>query len=252
MPPFFTPRLLCALFLLMKSAGGNFHPTSPHLGNSPTIPLRFSHFPTPTQFGTASLSLSGGGGDNDTRPAKRGDLAPLSSMPLMSPRRPQAQDPQLPVPPAVFDANAPVKVAVVTNLGSPGMKDDSDSAGRGKGHGIGDGNRNGMGDGNGDGEGEGGNGPYANLLSRVACQYCPEPPYTEEARKAKLQGSVTVQVPVGTDGRAQKMRILKGLDLGLDQQTLNTIRTWQFVPALDAHHKPVATWVTIETSFRLF
>jgi hypothetical protein len=35
-------------------------------------------------------------------------------------RIPQAQDVQLPVPPAVFDANGPASVPVVTKLGLPG------------------------------------------------------------------------------------------------------------------------------------
>jgi TonB family protein len=244
--------LLCAALFLLNSARAPLKQDSPHPDFIPGIPLQFPHFlSTPTKFGKLSLGLDGGSGDNDPRPPTRGDLAPLSSMPLAPPRLPQSQPEQLPVPPAVFDPNAPANVPVVTKLGLPWMKDDSDSSGPGKGHGIGSGNGNGLGDGNGDGEGEGGIGAYANLLSPVACSYCPEPPYTEEARKAKLQGHVTIAVLVGIDGRAQRFRIVKGLGLGLDQQTVDSIRAWRFTPALDAHHKPVAVWVTIETSFRL-
>ena len=67
-----------------------------------------------------------------------------------------------------------------------------------------------MGDSNGSG-GESGTGPYLNALSPVACTYSPEPAYTDEARKLKLQGNITVSVLVGVDGRAQKIRIVKGL-----------------------------------------
>lgn len=155
------------------------------------------------------------------------------------------------MPPAVFDPNASANVPVITRLGLPGMLGESDSSGPGKGHGIGNGNGKGMGDGNGDGEGEGGTGRYANLFSPVACRYCPEPPYTDEARKAKLQGHVTVEALVGIDGRAQQIRVVIGLGLGLDEQTVDSILGWHFIPALDAHRKPVAVWVTIETSFRL-
>ncbi len=71
-------------------------------------------------------------------------------------------------------------------------------------------------------------------------------------KRKSNQGKITVRVLVGIDGRAQKIRIVKGLGLGLDQQTVETIRGWHFIPARDAHRQPVAVWVTIETAFRLF
>jgi periplasmic protein TonB len=243
--------LLCAILLLLNSPHSPIHVDHFASVDTSKIQLRMPQFLSATGFGKPSLGPEGGSGNNDPRPPRRGDLAPLSSMPLVPPRLPQSQQEQLPVPPAVFDPNAPASVPVVTKLGLPWMKDDSDSSGSGKGHGIGNGNGDGMGDGNGSGEGEGGTGPYANVLSPVACQYCPEPPYTDEARKLKLQGNVTVSVLVGIDGRAQKIRIVKGLGQGLDEQTVAAIRAWRFTPALDAHHNPVPVWVTIETAFRL-
>ena len=242
---------LCALLLLWNSPHNPIRAN--HFGpvDSSKIQLRIPQFLDATGFGRPSLGPEGGSGNNDLRPPTHGNLAPLSSMPLAPPHLPQSQEAQLPVPPAVFDATAPASVPVVTKLGLPWMKEDSDSSGSGKGHGIGTGNGDGMGDGNGSGEGDGGNGPYANVLSPVVCTYCPEPPYSEEARKLKVQGNITVSVLVGVDGRAQKIRIVKGLGQGLDEQTITAIRAWRFTPALDARHNPVAVWVTIETAFRL-
>jgi len=243
--------LLCAVLLLLNSPRGPLRPDPFKSVDTSKIQLRIPHFLSASGFGRPSVGPEGGSGNNDLRPPARGNLAPLSSMPLTSPRIPQSQDVQLPVPPAVFDANASASAPVVIKLGLPWMKDDSDSSGSGKGHGIGNGQGDGIGDGNGTGEGEGGTGPYANVLSPVACTYCPEPPYTDEARKLKLQGNITVSVLVGVDGRAQKIRIVKGLGQGLDEQTIASIRAWRFTPALDAHHNPVSVWVTIETAFRL-
>lgn len=203
--------------------------------------------------GQPSLGREGGGGENDPRPARRGNLAPGSSMPLAPPRLPQNRAEELPVPPAVFDPNAPTNVAVVTHLGLPWMTADTDSAGPGSHHGFGTGDHGGMGDGDKDGAGEGEDaGPYANIVSQVMCSYCPNPEYTEEARKGKLQGGVTVQVLIGADGTAKSIRIVKGLGMGLDERTIETIRGWHFVPARDAHHRGIPVWVTIETVFRLF
>src|SRR5271166_6182450 len=168
--------------------------------------------------GRPSLGRNGGSGDQDPRPTRFGNLAPRSSMPLVPPRLNRNEDVPLPAPPAVFDANAPASVATVMHLGLPWMKSDTDSAGPGKGHGIGSGDGDGMGDGSGDGAGAGeDNGPYANVVSPVTCLYCPEPVYTEEARKAKLQGKMLLQVLVDANGKPVRIKILKGLGMGLDE-----------------------------------
>jgi periplasmic protein TonB len=133
------------------------------------------------------------------------------------------------------------------------MASDTDSAGRGSGHGLGEGDGNTMGDGNGHGSGEGDDhGPYGNVVSPVTCLYCPQPGYTEEARKAKLQGKLLLQVLVGADGRAMRVRVVQGLGLGLDEIAVAAVRAWRFSPGRDASKRTVPTWVTIETRFQLF
>jgi periplasmic protein TonB len=133
------------------------------------------------------------------------------------------------------------------------MKLDSDSAGPGRGHGFGDGNGNSMGDDTGSGAGQGDdNGPYAQVASPVTCVFCPQPGYTEEARKAKLQGKLLLHVFVGTDGRAQRIEIVQGLGMGLDERAIEAIHGWRFSAARDANRRAIPSWVTIETRFQLF
>jgi periplasmic protein TonB len=200
-----------------------------------------------------SLGSMGGGGENNPRPTRSGNLAPAASMPLVPPRLIHNENVALPAPPAVFDPDAPASVTTAKNLGLPWMNGDSDSAGPGKGHGFGSGNGGGMGDGNGNGAGAGdSSAPYSNGLSPVACLYCPDPPYTEEARKAKLQGKVLLRVLVGPDGAAQRIEVLKGLGMGLEERAKETVHSWKFAPARDGAKRPVAAWVTIETRFQLF
>jgi len=152
----------------------------------------------------------------------------------------------------MFDPNAPAAVPIITDLGLPWMNRDTNSAGRDKGHGIGNHSGNGMGDDDGNGAGAGDTeGNYANAVSQPACLHCPEPPYTDEARKAKLQGSVTLRVLISADGRALRIQVVKGLGSGLDEQAVQAIRAWHFAPARDARRQPVPTWVTIETRFQL-
>ena len=49
-----------------------------------------------------------------------------------------------------------------------------------------------------------------------------EPEYSEEARKAKYQGTVLLYVQVDTSGRAVNMRVLHSLGLGLDEKAMET------------------------------
>lgn len=220
----------------------------------PGLNHKFQFFPPPEpRTGKPALGLRGGGSENDSSPARVGNLVPPSSMPLAPPRLTHSDHEELPVPPAVFDPNSPAAVPTITNLGLPWMVKDTNSAGAAKGHGIGNRPGDGMGDDDGNGAGAGDTGGiYANVVSQPACLRCPEPPYTDEARKAKLQGSVTLRVLIGADGRAARIQLAKGLGLGLDEQALQAVRSWRFVPARDARRQPVPTWVTIETRFQLF
>jgi periplasmic protein TonB len=196
----------------------------------------------------------GDGGEHDPRPTRSGLLAPESSIPLAPPRLNHNENALMPVPPAVLDPNAPANVPTITNLGLPWMDRDTDSAGPGGDHGFGAGTRgNSMGDGNRGGAGEAdGDDPYSPGVSPVTCIYCPDPGYTEEARKAKLQGKMLLRVLVGPDGKAQRIQILQGLGMGLDEHAEETIRTWRFSPGRDASKRPVSSWVTVETRFQLF
>jgi protein TonB len=63
---------------------------------------------------------------------------------------------------------------------------------------------------------------------------------------------VTLAVLVGADGRAQDVRIIKGIGFGLDERAVETVRGWRFTAARDGAKRSVAAWVTVEAVFRLF
>jgi protein TonB len=159
----------------------------------------------------------------------------------------------MPVPPTILDPSAPRVLTAVDNIGLPWMPEQNNSSGRGKGHTIGDGPGDSLGDTPGDGVGQGPTpGVYHPGMTQPSCQYCPDPQYTDEAREAKLQGQVTLQVLVGADGRASQIRIVQGIGMGLEERAKQAIRGWKFVPARDAARRAVPAWVTVEAVFRLF
>jgi protein TonB len=212
-------------------------------------------FNPPSDFANdhASLGRNGGGGEHNSIPATHGFLAPRSSVQLAPPRLPDNATHVLTVPVATFDENAPPIVAAVPQLGLPWMPNDTNSAGPGKNGGIGSGDNGGMGDNSGGDAGEGESGtPYSIGMIMPVCVTCPYPLYTDEARKVKVQGTVTLRVLVGTDGRAAQIHVSRGVGYGLDERAVETVRGWKFAPARDAARRVVPVWITIETVFRLF
>jgi TonB family protein len=80
----------------------------------------------------------------------------------------------------------------------------------------------------------------------------PNPPYSEEARKAKYSGIVLVEAVVNTDGHLSNMRLIRSPGLGLDENTLSTMKTWRCKPVTGPCGKPIPVIVPFEVNFRLY
>jgi TonB family protein len=125
--------------------------------------------------------------------------------------------------------------------------------GSGKGSGVGSGEGSGMGNGRGTGIGDG-VGPYVlgNGVKEPIALVQPLPPYTEEARKARIEGVVVLQAIIRKDGTVDSFKVLKGLGSGLDDSAINTIATkWRFRPGT-LKGTPVDVQANIEVRFRMF
>jgi TonB family protein len=59
----------------------------------------------------------------------------------------------------------------------------------------------------------------------------PKPNYTEEGRKAKVEGEVRLEVLFATTGQAHVVRVLQGLGYGLDEQAVHAAEQIKFKPA---------------------
>jgi TonB family protein len=81
--------------------------------------------------------------------------------------------------------------------------------------------------------------------------YAPDPEFSEEARKAKYQGTVVLWLVVGSDGHTQKIRVQRTLGMGLDEKAVEAIRRWRFEPARK-DGIPVAVQINVEVNFRLY
>jgi len=174
---------------------------------------------------------------------------------IKNPNPKLAMDPTLLGPPDLKVANPNLSnfgdpMAAVVNMsnGSGG----GGGIGTGEGGGIGSGSGGGLGPGEGGGTGGGQFHAGVNGVGMPSCFYMPNPPYSEEARKAKYSGIVLVEAVVNLDGHLSNLRLIKSPGLGLDENTLTTLKTWRCKAATGPSGKPVPTIVTFEVNFRLY
>ena len=80
--------------------------------------------------------------------------------------------------------------------------------------------------------------------------YYPQPQYTEDARRARIQGVVILEATINRAGEVVNVRVLKGLPMGLDQSAVETARQWRFKPATE-NGQPVAVFFNLLVNFSL-
>jgi TonB family protein len=89
-----------------------------------------------------------------------------------------------------------------------------------------------------------------NGVTPPSLQFKIEPEYSEEARRARYQGTATLSLDVGQDGYAHNIFTLRMLGMGLDEKAIEAVRQWRFEPG-SRDGAPVRVHATIEVSFRL-
>lgn len=77
-----------------------------------------------------------------------------------------------------------------------------------------------------------------------------EPVYTDEARIARQEGSVLLDVEIDAEGRARNFRVVRQLGLGLDEMAVEAVRQWRFRPAR-LRGRRVPSRARLEIAFRL-
>jgi TonB family protein len=232
-------------------------PTSPPLPPSPIKP-----------------GGGGGGGTKALTPASRGVL-PRASDKQFVPPTPVVVNmaPELVMEPTIIApvlANLPTIVTGFMPIGDPNGVIGPPSAGPGSGGGIGDGTGHGVGAGTGPGAGPGSGGGYGGGpnrpgggtegpyqmggvggLSAPTCPVRPEPNYSDDARRAHIQGTVVLDSIIQKDGTINVNGVSRSLGYGLDEAAREALRTWKCNPGkLDG--QAVAVQIQIVINFHLY
>jgi TonB family protein len=202
----------------------------------------------------------GGGGDRDVLQASKGRLPKFSMQQITPPaaviRNP---NPKLAVEPTVI-VPPDIQVAQLNmpNLGDPKSSAVIPSNGTGSGAGIGSGSGGGVGSGNGAGVGPGSGGGMGGGVFRIGKGVTPprvvfqtDPEFSEEARKAKYQGTCVLGLVVDANGRPTAIRVLSALGMGLDEKAIESVKNWKFEPGKKDGHD-VAVEIAVEVDFHLY
>jgi protein TonB len=215
------------------------------------IPLK----PAKTQAGGG-----GGGGDRDVLQASKGRPPKFSLQQITPPAAViRNLNPKLAVEPTII-VPPEIKVAMnnMPNLGDPKSSAIIPSNGTGGGSGIGSGYGGGVGSGTGAGLGPGtgggtGGGAFRPGRGVTAPRviYQTDPEFSEEARKAKYQGTCVLGLVVDANGHPTNIRVINALGMGLDQKAIESVKNWKFEPGQkDGHAVPVE--IAVEVDFHLY
>ena len=202
----------------------------------------------------------GGGGRRQPQPASLGrpPRAADRQMTPPDPEPPKNADPLLVVEQTVVAPQlASLPQLKLLSIGDPEGVAGPLSSGPGECCGIGSGKGHGVGPDKGPGLGPGEDGGYgggrlhigAGITSPVlVSEILPE--YSEEARKARFEGTVILDTVVREDGSVQVIRVLRGAGFGLDEKAIAAVLKWKFRPGRK-NGNPVAMALNVEVHFNL-
>jgi periplasmic protein TonB len=83
------------------------------------------------------------------------------------------------------------------------------------------------------------------------CLYCPQPVYSDVARAAKYQGTVTLSIVVTAEGEVTSIYVMKAAPFGLTTEAIEAAKHWRFELG-KKDGKPVSVRVETESTFHLY
>lgn len=207
---------------------------------------------TPPPMDPALNRMGGGGGQRGPTPVSKGRLPAFAKIQITPPKAPPMEQPKIQMPAPTIEVQKDLKMANnnMPNFGMPNSPLVGNSMGNGRGSGIGSGSGSGLGPGSGGNYGGGVRQVGGGVKGPIPI-YQPDPEFSEEARKAKFQGVVTLQLIVDQHGLPQNVHVTRGVGMGLDEKAVEAVQHYRFKPATE-NGKPVAVYLNVEVNFEIF
>lgn len=201
----------------------------------------------------APRTMGGGGSGQQAKPASKGRLPRVADLVFVPPTtRPIEIEPALAMEPTIVAAPTLQNVALTIGdpLGLPGPPSD----GRGGKGGIGDGDGGGVGNRKGPraGNGDGLSGAFSGSAISTApvLVHKVDPEYSEEARRARFNGTVRLRIVIDADGNPTDIQVIRSPGLGLGERAMQSVAKWRFRPGRrDGKAVPVSA--TVDVNFSL-
>lgn len=224
------------------------------------VPLTIQPYIPVTAPAPKPMGGGGGGGAHQVVQASKGHLPPIEKVQVVAPQILRIDHPKLAAQPSIVmpnevhipDNNLPN----VGSLQSPQIA--LASQGGGSGSGFGEGSGGGIGIGSGGGVGSGSGGGYGGgIMSVGGGVAAPEllhsvrPEFTDEARQAKLEGVVSIQLIVDAYGNPENIQIIRHLGMGLDRKAIEAVQQYKFKPAM-YQGRPVPVRLKVDVEFHLY
>jgi protein TonB len=198
----------------------------------------------------------GGGGARELVEADKGRTPLIAKIQVTLPQIIRNDHSKLEVEPTEV-----VKIPDSNNLPNLGMAQSPQialaSQGRGSGSGFGQGIGGGIGAGHGSGVGPGSGSGYGGGITSVGggvsapqVIHSVEPEFTEDARRANYQGSVSIRLIVDSQGNPQDVRLANHLGMGLEEKAIEAVKQYKFRPAFYQGHA-VPVQIVINVDFHL-
>ncbi len=87
-------------------------------------------------------------------------------------------------------------------------------------------------------------------VSRPEVIHSVDPQYTEDARKAGLNGTVYIALIVDEHGIPQNVHVVRTVGMGLDENAVAAVKAYRFKPAME-NGNPVPVAITITVKFQI-
>lgn len=238
---------------------GLSHRAVVRVDNTTVTPLNFTLYdpPPPPVMQVAKIQGGGGGGgEHKLIEPTKGHLPKIARVQTLPPQIARLEHPLLPMEPTMQ-----VKMPDNSNVPNFGVPQSQQvvlsSQGSGSGSGFGHGAGGGIGIGHGLGAGAGSGGGYGGGVMSVGggvsapvVIHSVDPGFTESARSANYQGTVSIQLIVDPQGNPQNVHVVRHLGMGLDDMAVQAVKQYRFRPAMYEGH-PVAVQMIIDVDFHL-